>query len=69
MLADVVRVLREVDPQSMTRRQLEDLIAQLSAVEAVSAERRLAAVLEGLGEVVAGLDPAAMLADLDDPAD
>lgn len=52
MLADVIRVLREVDPQSMTRRQLEDLITGLCQLEAVSAERRLAAMaaLDGLGD-------------------
>ena len=44
MLADVVRILREVDPQSMTRRQLEDLIAGLTQVENVAVERRLAAM-------------------------
>ena len=52
MLADVIRVLREVDPQRLTRAQLEDLIAGLGSVEAVAAERRLAAMraIDGLGD-------------------
>ena len=52
MLADVVRVLREIDPSGMKRAELEDLIAGLCQVETVAAERRLAAMVavDGLGD-------------------
>lgn len=44
MLTDAVRLLREVDPSGLPRDALEDLIAELSTVENVALERRLAAM-------------------------
>ena len=43
MLADVVRILRELEPQPMTRRQLEDLIAE----EGLPIEETLARLVSG----------------------
>ena len=44
MVADAIRILREGGPEGLKRAELEDLIAGLLQVEAVSAERRLAAM-------------------------
>ena len=60
MLADTIRILREVDPRGLPRPELEELIAQLSAAENAIVERRLAA-MAALDDLDDGGQPSSMV--------